>query len=233
VTRVSLSSQVMERLKQYIEANNLEPGARLPPERELTEQLGVSRNVLRDGMKSLEAVGVIEIRVGDGTYVSNVDYSSLIDHVSFAVARNSQEFANLLQARIILELALLDLVTENCRDKDVARLRKIADRIEQTQTLDKNLEMDLEFHRALVEITRNPILIEISSFLRTFFLQVLFAGHDKNGANALLDKKFADAEDHRGLCSALEDGDTERAKTIMRDHVLRWANENGRKRKGS
>ena len=87
VRRVNLMAQVIESLKAYIVENNLTAGSRLPTEKELITMLGVSRNILREALKSLQAVGLIEIRVGDGTYVTDFDYSRIMSHISSVLAR--------------------------------------------------------------------------------------------------------------------------------------------------
>lgn len=101
--RTNLTSQVAESVRSYITDNGLRPGDRLPAERELTEMLGVSRNILREALKGLAAIGLIEARQGDGTFVSGVDYSSLIQQAAMGIAGSEDDRDCIEQAHSFLE----------------------------------------------------------------------------------------------------------------------------------
>lgn len=214
VKRTSLTSQVMEAVKSYIIDNNLQPGDRLPTEKELTATLGVSRNILREALKSLEAVGLIQIKVGDGMYVSDFDYSSVVTHISFALARNGQELEHFLQARLIIEVGALDLVVERLTDADIEMLEKHNANVKNAGNVEERAEADLEFHRYLLAIAGNPVLNEFGTFLAMFFTET----------QSLTDRHSTQitASAHGALIEALRSRDAELAKDIMRKHILTW-----------
>ncbi len=214
VRRVNLTTRVMESIKDYISSNNLGPGDRLPSEKVLTSSLNVSRNILREALKSLEAVGLIEIKVGDGMYVSSFDYSNVVDHISFAILRNDPEMAHFIQARLIIEVGLMDLVVRNLDEVSLLQLEECNRRISEATTAEEFAELDLDFHRQLLEIADNPILTEFGAFLGRFFLR----------AQKLvgMDARDRTAEGHRELLAALRARDVNAAKDVMRRHIHTW-----------
>lgn len=214
VRRVNLASQIMDRVKEYIVENDLRSGDRLPTEKELTERLGVSRNILREALKSLEAVGLIEIKVGDGMYVSDFDYSIVVNHISFALSRVQSEMEHVLQARLVIEVGSLELLMQNLTDEDISRLREVSNRSETAPSIEESAREDLRFHKELLAIAGNPVLSEFGSFLTGFFAEAQRLVGD--------DAKYRAARGHRELISALEARDLVKAQEIMREHILTW-----------
>jgi DNA-binding FadR family transcriptional regulator len=85
VQRAQLTEQVIERIKEYIEANDLRPGAKLPGERELSQSLGVSRNVTREAIRALQATGILDIQPGNGIFVAEFGFEALANHFNFVI----------------------------------------------------------------------------------------------------------------------------------------------------
>lgn len=214
VRRVNLTSQVMESVKAYIAANNLRSGDRLPTEKDLTLKLGVSRNILREALKSLQAVGLIEIKVGDGMYVSDFDYSSVVTHISFALSRNEQHMSHFIEARLITEVGALDLVVSRIEDSEIQKLDELNRALEFADSVETAAELDLEFHKALLATSGNPVVSEFGGFLGQFFMEARrFVGKEA---------KVHTAKGHRELIEAIRDRDAERARVLMRSHILTW-----------
>ncbi|MGB9620084.1 MAG: FadR/GntR family transcriptional regulator [Armatimonadota bacterium] len=214
VRRMNLTSQVMEAVKNYIVENNLLPGDRLPTEKELTARLGVSRNILREALKSLEAVGLIEIKVGDGMYVCDFDYSSVVTHISFALSRNEQELQHFIQARLVIEVGAIDLIVERVTDDDIRMLEECNKRVESARSVEERAEADLEFHKDLLAIAGNPVLSEFGSFLGRFFMEAQYLttqNHTPVTVSA-----------HRELIAALKNRNAAWAKEVMTRHILTW-----------
>jgi len=214
IKRVNLTSQVMETVKAYIAENNLRPGDRLPTEKELMLTLGVSRNILREALKSLQALGLIEIKVGDGMYVSDFDYSSVVTHISFALSRTEQQLLHFIEARLIIEVGALDLVVKRAEDHDLQELEELNNRLESTTSVEDAAELDLDFHKALLAIADNPVISEFGNFLGQFFTE---ARH-----RVSTDARVHTAKEHKDLIAALKDRDAERAKETMMRHIRTW-----------
>lgn len=215
--RANLSAQVAEAIKNYIISNNLPPGSKLPSERELIAKLKVSRNILREAIKSLESVGIIEVRVGDGTYVCEFGYKSLIGQMSYALARHGSEMETLVEARVLFEVAALDLIARNMTAENIERIETIIDKIGGAGTVEANMEADLEFHTALAEISGNPVVSEICAFLQQFF----FYAREYARPSMMM----ADVQSHQRLLDALVKGNIELAKGLMVEHIQNWKEE--------
>jgi GntR family transcriptional repressor for pyruvate dehydrogenase complex len=214
VRRVNLTSQVMESIKHYIVDNDLKPNDRLPTEKELVAELGVSRNILREALKSLEAVGLIEIRVGDGMYVCEFDYATVLSHISFAISRTIQELKHFMHARVVIEVGALQYVVERITDEDIAELDDILDRYDEAVTLEQSAKIDLEFHQRVLAASGNPVLAEFGTFLGRFFIEALFFVNSN--------PKPHTSTAHRDLVEALRDRDLARSAQILRAHILTW-----------
>lgn len=212
--RTPLTAQVMENVKNYIVDNDLRPGDRLPTEKEMVAELGISRNILREGLKSLEALGLIDIRVGDGTYVREFDYATVLSHISFAVSRTKQELKHFMHARVVIEVGALDYVISQLDDEDIAGLEEILDRYDESETLESSAKLDLEFHQQLLVLSRNPILTEFGTFLGRFFIEALYF--------VTPDPKPRTTSGHRDLIEALRARDLARSTELMRAHILSW-----------
>jgi len=214
IRRVNLTSQVMDSVKRYIIDNDLKAGDRLPTEKELVGDLGVSRNILREALKSLEAVGLIEIRVGDGMYVREFDYTTVMNHISFAVSRTKQNLRHFMYARLIIEVGALEYILQEMTPADMDELEVIQSRYDDVEAVEDHARIDLEFHQKLLSISRNPVLQEIGAFLGRFFIEALyFLGVNTKGITSRA---------HHKLIEALRNRDLARAEDIMRAHVLSW-----------
>jgi GntR family transcriptional regulator, transcriptional repressor for pyruvate dehydrogenase complex len=211
----NLTPLVMERIKNYIVDNDLGSGDRLPTEKELVDHLGISRNVLREALRSLETIGLIEIRVGDGMYVGDFDYASVMNHISFSVSRTKEELKSFMYAREIIEVGAIEHVIKNVQDEDIARLEEIQTGYERAFTLEDNGKVEMAFHQALLAISGNPVLVEFGRFLERFFIEVLYY----RGKGTAPSKE----DQHGSLIQALRDRSVARAQEIMRMHILSWA----------
>lgn len=214
IRRINLTSQVMESIKRYILDNNLKPGDRLPTEKELVAELGVSRNILREALKSLEAVGLIHIRVGDGMYVSDFDFAGILHHITFAISRSEQEIKHFMNARLVIEVGALQYIIDQIQECDFDELEQVLNRFDEGATIEESAKLDLEFHQKLLAISRNPILTEFGTFLGRFFIGVLYF--------VSADRKVPTSNAHRDLLAALRARDLVRCSEIMRAHILTW-----------
>lgn len=217
IKRTSLPEQVMERIKQYIMLHDLQPGVRLPGERELAKTLGVSRTVMREALQSLQAVGVLEIQPGNGIFVTPVNFENLTKHLGFAIQRQPHQMDHLVDARIIFERGVLELVAKNATSAEIDSLEEVVQKMEKSTSREEDFESDLEFHLRLVELTRNPILMEFTSLLTRFF-------REGQQALAVYDPKFSrkDAREHRKLIKAIKEKNMVRAQNILEKGIRGW-----------
>jgi DNA-binding FadR family transcriptional regulator len=205
-----------ERIKEYILQNNLGPGDPLPAEFVLARGLGISRNSLREAMKALETVGVIETRHGLGTFVGAASFAPLIAGVAFnlrqGLARDTRTFGELLDLREILEAELVRRVAGRHAPADLVRLEDAVRRMEEDAARDEfNLEADRDFHDALYA----PLGNHLMTLLLLTFWDVQHAVEAGLPPGEYLPS--TNARWHRDILDAVRAGDADAAVAAMRE----------------
>lgn len=216
-----VSEQIVERVKDAIRSGQLTVGRRLPAERQLTEQLNVSRVTVRDALRILEARGLIEIRVGahGGAFVTAPAPKLVAEGMTDMLMLSDLRPEDVTEARQVFELSLIPLVCERADDQDVADLLAICDRAE-AALRDGTFEVGLsaEFHVRLARATHNQAVE-----LMTDALQVpLLASLQRARAIAphMGDKGVLE---HREIVEAVAVRDVGRATAVMSEHLERTA----------
>nr|WP_246062373.1 FadR/GntR family transcriptional regulator [Haloactinospora alba] len=219
--RTPVTQWATERIKTMIADGTLSPGDRLPTERELAGELGVSRSSMREAIRALTTLGVLEVRHGSGVYVSALRPRDLLDTFSvLAEVSQGQTLIEVLQVRRMLEPAATALAAARADEEQLNRLGTILDRIEGGGSEGETVAADLTFHQAIVDITGNATLAAINDGLssRTFNARV-WHGHREAGLTARL------REDHERIYRGLLNRDPEAARAAATMHVLeveRW-----------
>ena len=161
VTRAPrLSDKVAEMMLDTILSKRLEVGDRLPSERELGEQFGVSRTVVREAVRALVAKGVIEVRSGSGLRVAAVDATAVSESMSLFLRGGTLDFEKVHEVRALLEVHMAGLAAERASAADVERLRGVHDRmIAESHDVEAAARDDLEFHRMIALATHNELFL--------------------------------------------------------------------------
>ena len=153
---------VQEAIQSYIIESNLKAGDPLPPESELARQLQVSRNSVREGVKALESVGVLETRRGSGVFVKDFSFDALLDSLPYGLLYELEQLEDLLEIRRILETSMIESSMETLTDSDLEQLQGVVERMrlraEQGQTFP---EEDKEFHHLLFARLNNKVLLRL------------------------------------------------------------------------
>ena len=210
-------SFIRDAMKSYILERGLKAGDPLPNEQELMAQLGVGRHPLREAMKALQAVGIIEIRHGYGTYVGEVNLQSLEDGLAFrmsqSMAGDLRDVQNVLEVRQAIEVGLADDVVGHFKEHGYDALEPIVERME-AKAAEGNYfpDEDWAFHQALYEPLGNALVIDLLSvFWRTFAqVDARLPGARYTPADA--------AAWHRDLLNALESADPDTYAHSMKSH---------------
>ncbi|TWD79285.1 DNA-binding FadR family transcriptional regulator [Kribbella amoyensis] len=210
-------SFIRDRMKSFILERGLKAGDPLPNEQELMAQLGVGRHPLREAMKALQAVGIIEIRHGHGTYVGAVTLGALEDGLAFrmsqSMAGDLRDVQNVLEVRQAIEVGLAEDVVAHFGTHGSESLDEIVERMEAKAAAGEYFpDEDWAFHRALYEPLGNALVIDLLSvFWRTF------ADVDSRLPGARYTP--ADAVGwHRDLLDTLRTGDPEAFARSMKSH---------------
>ena len=172
--RESAVDIVVNSIKQLLMERRLKPGDKLPNELEISEGLGVSRGSVREAMKILSAFGLVDIRVGNGTYVCETPGNELMDSLLFSFFVSNPDISNLYEFRKIFETDILELILEHY-DENAAECTKLAENLEELKALIESsapqseiTENDLEFHRLLGLACHNQIAARIYAFVMDF-----------------------------------------------------------------
>lgn len=164
--RPLLSQSVQNEIKSFVVENHLRPGDPLPSEAKLAEQLGVSRNSVREAVKSLETLGFLEARVGSGLYVGNFSLDLMLDFLPFDIAADGLDFAQAFSARQYLELGMAEDLLAGERSDPIRRLREVLRQWE--LAIDEGeyrAELDLAFHQTLSESIGNHVATRLVELL--------------------------------------------------------------------
>jgi GntR family transcriptional regulator, transcriptional repressor for pyruvate dehydrogenase complex len=216
--KVTAAELVVAQVRGLIERGEVRSGDRLPPERELAQQLGVSRPSVRSGLKSLAAMGVVQIRQGAGTFITGGPPVLGSEPLQFLAALHGFSRAQMFEARLVLEVAVAGLAAERAAPDT---LMVISDETTgMFASLDQPgpfLDHDIRFHQAVAAASGNPILGSVVEMVAKIFYEFRQAR-----IHAAKDLKLA-AEEHRAIYQAIRAGDPERARTAMGDHLRRSA----------
>ena len=199
----------------YLIEHKLKLNDKLPSEEELTELFGVSRVSVREGLRGLKFLGLVESSTRGGTRIRQVDFSILSRVLGFQIAVSDLSYFQLLEARLSIELGVLDIIIDKITPQQLDELRALADcaRYDDTpEEIERNYHRDCEFHRKLLEISENQVLIAFSNLLEIFFTR----------RSASAEASQAGAREHFQIVEALETGNLELARGIMRSHLRKY-----------
>jgi GntR family transcriptional regulator, transcriptional repressor for pyruvate dehydrogenase complex len=215
VSNGRVSTEIVDRIKAAIRGGALVPGDQLPPERDLTQQLGVSRVSVRDALRMLEANGLIEVKVGarGGAFVTAPAPKLVGEGLADMLLLADVDPAQVTEARMIFELGILDLACERATDEDVAALHEICDRAD-AAPYDPSLSA--EFHTQLARCTHNEAIALLAESLPLVStLQRAREADPVAGVQGVLE--------HRAISVAVGAGDAATARRIMTEHLARTA----------
>jgi DNA-binding FadR family transcriptional regulator len=203
-------------LRERLLAGALKPGDRLIPERELAAQLGVSRPILREALRALTVLGIVEIRDRVGTIVRRPDISVLHDFFTFALSHRVDLVDDVMQARIAIECQAIRLATERATVADFERLQAALRVIEDTiDDVEAGGRADFEFHRAIVRAGGSETLIVLYESMAA----VLMRSHlGRRELVKVFDMRTYLVEDHKRIFQAIVAGDPEVADRTLREH---------------
>ena len=159
---MALTDEAIEKIKAMIVGGELRPGDRLPREAELAERLGLSRNSLREAVKALSLIRVLDVRQGDGTYVTSLEPDLLLEAMGFVVDfHHDDKVLQFLEVRRILEPAAASLAAQRISDEDIGKLRSVCGQLPDEPSIEALVQNDLEFHRLIAAGTGNAVLCSL------------------------------------------------------------------------
>jgi GntR family transcriptional repressor for pyruvate dehydrogenase complex len=211
--RRPLHEQVSDRLRELIDVQQLQPGDKITPERELATQLGVSRHSVRQALAALRAVGLVEIRHGDGVYLARSP-QELVPQLAHELLETQAQFPHIWEVRQAIETQSARLAARRRTDAD---LRAIADALD-AMAADiaaggQGAGADHRFHDAVAAATQNPLITRLMADLAEAFAST----SDTSLAQPGQPERSLRA--HRLIEAAISDRDEDAAATAMLDHL--------------
>jgi GntR family transcriptional repressor for pyruvate dehydrogenase complex len=212
------SSAISDQIREAIVTGQLAQGDRLPPERELAEQFGVSRVTVRDALRGLEAMGLIDVRVGarGGAFVTIPTGAVVGQTMSDMMMMSALTPEDIVEARLMVELGTVTLACARATDEDIDLLRELCDRAERelaSKTYGRELSWD--FHHLLAVAAHNGAIEGMTASFRGSLSMHPLRVREGRRAHALT------VGEHRQILEAIERRDGEAARHIMADHLLR------------
>jgi GntR family transcriptional repressor for pyruvate dehydrogenase complex len=208
IRRVPIVQQVVSSIKEYIFSNAVQEGDKLPTEKQLCENLGVGRGTIREALRILEATGFVEFKPGRGAFVlrtKEIDTEDIIEWFS----EHEVEVKDFNEVRLAIEPLAVKLAIQRCTDEDIANIvqihKKFVNAIK-ANDISQIVIYDEEFHNAIVEYSRNKLLIsinkKINSFLKDFRCKTFFIPENAQNAisphqevlNAFINRNVEDGE---------------------------------------
>lgn len=215
VSRARLYEQVAAQITDWIARQGLRPGDRLPPERELATRLGVSRATLSQALVALEVVGVVTVRHGDGTIVTEeAARRASARSISDAVRAHADRIPDVIEARDALETKLAALAAERRTDDDLATIDEaLTFMAADVEAGGRGVEGDERFHSAVTAAAHSPVLAEMMGSLSELILETRLESLSQPGRPA------ASLAGHQRIADAIRAGDAAAAAEAMHAHV--------------
>jgi GntR family transcriptional regulator, transcriptional repressor for pyruvate dehydrogenase complex len=223
---VAVTDQAILKIKQMLLDGELQPGDRLPPEKELGERLGLSRNSLREAVKALELIRVLDVRRGDGTYITSLEPRLLLEAMSFVVdLHQDASILDLFEVRRILEPAAAAMATIKATPEDIAKLDGLLDEVGSDTSVDDLIANDLRFHEMVSDLAGNMYLSSLLTSLSSRTLRArIWRGITEEGS---VSRTLAE---HRAIVDAMAAGDPDLVRSCTAVHisgVTRWLEQAG------
>jgi GntR family transcriptional repressor for pyruvate dehydrogenase complex len=212
--KAGLTDMLVARILGLVTAGNLEAGDQLPSERKLAETFNISRPTLREAIRALGVLGVLEIRHGGGVFVSSLSAADLLQPLTFFLTLRSTEVDKLYEARQLIEGDICARAAERVTDPDVAELELlIAEQKSVTEQPERYRDVDTAFHRRLAELSDNEFLARAAQSLNILGLEFrkLASETPKVIARSITD--------HRAIVKAIKARDAEAARAAMVAHM--------------
>ena len=214
VERVTTDVLVAEKLKQWIIENKAQPGDRMPTEQVLSQELGVARHTLREGIKRLSQLGIIDSRTGSGIYVNEANFDIFAEYIRFLEQTGYITEKDICRVRTLLETSIAAEAAKAIDEEHLEMLRQLTEQMQDScerGDFDEYVTLDIRFHLTIAEATENHLLKGIVSALREVIISFM---------NSLDDNTMENSNSkHREIVAALERRDAAQAALKMGEHL--------------
>ena len=221
IIRTSLSDEIVEQIIVLISEGVLKPGERLPSEKGLASRFGVGRTTIREALRSLAVMGIVDGRVGEGTFVSSTNRRPLEKALKWGLLIDRKDVQDLIETRLLLESQTAFWAAHRASQVNLQEIEQAIQGMEESiHDPERYLKSDLQFHLSVARSSQNTILFQLVSMTRSY-LQVWI---QKSLSLPTTRKSHRRAEvsiqEHREILQAIRSGDAEGARQSMNAHIL-------------
>ncbi len=222
IKRPSVVEEIIDSFKDKLVNGELKPGDKLPSETQLMEQLGVGRTALREAVKMLSALGVIDVRQGDGSYIMQGASSATMSPLVFAVLLESGMTRELLELRTLVQTGYCLLAAEKATTADIQLIEESQNTFEEKikksgRDVDDLAKADLNFHYAILNASHNLMVAKISGAV-----EELFFGSIRNTISQI-EGRYWGVEGHRNILSAIKAKNPLKIINAVKISLERWS----------
>jgi GntR family transcriptional repressor for pyruvate dehydrogenase complex len=206
--------EIVRQVKAMIAEGRLKGGDRLPPERDLAEKFVVSRTSVREALRALESLGLVEIRPGEGTFVREVSIEALVEPLALLMVSQREAIGELFEARRLLEPALAALAAVRATPEELQEMERILEeQAKEVASGRTGLPQDAQFHAAIGTAAHNRAITRIAHAIMDLLTQSREDSLNTPG------RPTRSHEDHRRVLAAIAGRDAERARRAMLEHL--------------
>lgn len=206
--------EIIRQIKAMISEGRLKSGDQLPPERDLAEKFVVSRTSVREALRALESLGLVEIRPGEGTFVREVSVEALIEPLAMVMLSQREAIGELFEARRLLEPVIAGLAARRATPEEIHEMERILE--EQAKEIaagGTGLRQDAEFHAAIASAAHNRAITRLVHGIMDLL------GQSREESLNTPGRPIRSHQDHRHVLEAIRGRDERGAEQAMRDHV--------------
>ena len=214
--KTKLHEKISKQILDLILSGELKAGDRLPTERELSEQLGVSRTAIREAITQLEQKGVLQTRADGGTIVREISFGSILPFISEVLSTDTHLLSDLLGVRKLLESEMARDAARNITPEKAEKLKQYAEAFEKSiRDGHTGLTADNRFHGYIAELAQNSAMQLINEMCSELLSDTRLA------TLRIPEQREQTIADHFEICQAIAMGDSDLAANRMREHLLR------------
>jgi GntR family transcriptional repressor for pyruvate dehydrogenase complex len=212
--RSSTAERIVENLITLIRERSLKLGDKLPPERQLCEMIGVSRPILREALKALQVMNIIDIRQGAGAYIKSLEPEDVVEHLDIVFHLDSSLYHDLYEARRVIEVSIASMAAEKIHDRELVlieeNIRQAAADIDNEQAF---AERDLELHEMILKAAGNRVIPVFMQSINKLALLI------RQKTNAMPSIRKNTIKDHKAILRALKNHDPQESARAMERHI--------------
>jgi len=215
IQKTKVYEEVAAQLERLILDGAFRPGDKLPPERELAEQFGISRSAVREAIRSLELKGFVEPRPGEGTLVRTPSLESLLSPLASLLGQKRELVVELLDVRMMIEPPLAARAARHAAPEDVVKLEAILERQkERVARQELAIEEDSEFHYTIARAAKNSVILKVLDMMMDVLRET------RENSLQVEGRRERSLAGHRRIFNAIKRHDADAAEAAMRQHLV-------------